>query len=88
MARNGHDPETATSTPIVYDTGFELERIADALALYAATLSNAGFAETANLIRIARLDLVTRIHGITDEELRSVAALVDFGQSALRYRRQ
>lgn len=88
MNRNGHGPINAMDSPIVFADVFELERIADMLASYATTLSNSGFAETASLVRMARMDLVSRINGITDEELRSVASLVSLGQFALRLRRQ
>lgn len=52
---------------------YRLEKMADTLASCVTALSAAGLGETASLIRIAHLDLISRVHDITDEELRAVA---------------
>lgn len=52
-----------------------LESVAGILASCARTLSAAGYGETAGLLRMAHLDLVIRVHEITDEELHAVASL-------------
>lgn len=88
MAKKGYDPDPATTTAIPFADRFELENIAGVLASYAATLSNTGFIETASLVLIARLDLLSRLHGITDDELRSLASLTGFGLPAFRQRQQ
>lgn len=54
---------------------FQLESVAGILASCARTLSAAGYGETAGLLRMAHLDLVSRVYEITDEELHAVASL-------------
>lgn len=53
---------------------FRLESVAGILASCARTLSAAGYGETAWLLRMAHLDLVSRVHEITNEELHAMAS--------------
>ena len=53
-----------------------LERVSETLRRCIATLSSAQLTETAALLRMAHLDLLSRTHDISSEELDALAGLI------------
>jgi hypothetical protein len=51
-------------------------RIAQALTDCIQGLTDAGLHETANLVRVAEFDFLTRVHGVTDTELDALIGLM------------
>ncbi len=57
----------------------EMAHVAETMMCCIAVLSSAGMTETAALMRIAHLDLLSRIHKISSEELDALAEIVAAG---------
>ena len=49
--------------------GQALERVVSAITICIADLRQAGFDATADMLAIARIDLLARLHDVADEEL-------------------
>lgn len=60
----------ANPTPAFEATAPELAAV---IGAWAEKLSANGFPETATLLEIARLDLIARLNGISDEEMQAFA---------------
>jgi hypothetical protein len=67
-----------TQTPQCGRLIAELDRIILAV-------TEAGLKETAGLLRMARIDLLTRIHGITEEEFDTLLFLTRKGRELSQY---
>jgi hypothetical protein len=63
---------TGPEAPNVRTRG--LERIVEALSACIAEVSAEGLRETAELLAIARLDLMVRLHDISEQELAALAS--------------
>ena len=55
------------------DTAKRLEEIVAVLDEHIAVLRDLGFSDSAMILRIAKLDLQTKIHGISEGELRALS---------------
>jgi hypothetical protein len=53
-----------------------LQVISSSLDSHIATLRSLGYADAAALLAIARLELQTKIHGISEDELRAVCEAI------------
>ncbi len=57
--------------------GQSLEQIVTSLSEHIRTLEESGLKQSAAILGIARLDLQTRLHGISDDELKAFCAALE-----------
>ena len=75
MASNTSQTYTQ-SAPVAVQRATNIRAAATQLAECIETLKAAGLDETAGLVRIAHLDLVCALHGISHEELDALVQIV------------
>jgi hypothetical protein len=59
------------------DTAARLQAIIDATDQYITELRTFGLHETARIFAVAKLDLQTKLHGISDEELEAFCQMLE-----------
>lgn len=67
------------SSDAIADGGANVHATATQLAECIETLAAAGFSETADLVRIAHLDLVCALHDISNQELEALVEVMHCG---------
>lgn len=72
-------PQAARQGTRPADNVAAAENLLGAITACLAQVQAAGYAQTAEILAIARLDLLARLHGFSDAELEAVVALAAGG---------